>query len=67
LKTTQAVQELGLADAPALAEAKWLDSAAAALAANEVSFAALPMHELLDADGLLALLRAQGYQVVEPG
>jgi hypothetical protein len=67
LQATQAVQDLGLADAPAQARNKWLSSVAAALAANDVSFGTLPMHELLDADGLLALLRAQGYQVVEPG
>ena len=33
---------------------------------HAVSFAILPMEELLDPEGLLAQLKSRGYEVVEP-
>ncbi len=66
LAKVQAVQEMGLTTAEARAKAQWLASVDSALEKNNVSFAALPMSELLEADGLLAKLRGKGYAVVAP-
>jgi hypothetical protein len=59
-------QTLGLDDVPAKQRAVWLAAAHKALAANAQTFAVLPMDELLKADGYLAALRAEGYQVDAP-
>lgn len=58
--------QLGLDDVPARLAAAWLAAARKALAANPVSFAMLPMDELLSAHGYLAQLAAQGYMVEAP-
>lgn len=47
-------------------KASWLAAAEKALAANASTFALLPMADVLNPDGLLAALRAKGYQVDEP-
>lgn len=44
----------------------WLEAAEKALTANKSTFAMLPMWDLLDPQGLVAALRAKGYQVDEP-
>jgi uncharacterized protein YbaP (TraB family) len=44
----------------------WLSKAEIALARNRSTVAVLGMHSLLSADGLLAKLRARGYEVIEP-
>lgn len=62
----EALQEGGMKDLPQRVEAEWMTAAEAALAKNQVSFAILPMRELVDADGYLAKLAAKGYQVVAP-
>jgi hypothetical protein len=59
-------QALGLDDVPAKQRAVWLAAARKALAANAQTFAVLPMDELLKADGYLAALQAEGYQVDAP-
>jgi TraB/PrgY/gumN family len=46
--------------------AQWLVEAEGALAANETSFAVLPMRELFAADGLLAQLATKGYAITAP-
>jgi hypothetical protein len=46
--------------------AQWLVEAEGALAANETSFAVLPMRELFAPDGLLAQLAAKGYTITAP-
>jgi hypothetical protein len=46
--------------------AQWLVEAEGALAANETSFAVLPMRELFAADGLLAQLATKGYAITGP-
>ncbi len=63
---TEAARSLGLDNAVARSQALWLQSAEAALAANPTSFATLPVAELLQTNGLLARLRAKGYEVVVP-
>jgi hypothetical protein len=53
-------------DIDARVKATWLKAADAALASNKVSFATLPMAELIKPDGYLAALQAQGCQVDQP-
>jgi hypothetical protein len=47
-------------------ERLWLEAAEKALAANESTFAVLPIGNLLSADGYLSKLAARGYEVSEP-
>lgn len=60
------VQERGLQDVPQRVESLWLEQAQAALARNEVTFAILPISQLLRADGYIAKLQALGYGVEAP-
>ena len=53
-------------DIEAQVEALWLASAEKALANNAVTFAVLPMRELLKPDGYIAKLQAKGYAVEAP-
>jgi uncharacterized protein YbaP (TraB family) len=48
------------------ADALWLTAAERALASRRTTFATLDIRELIVADGLLARLRARGYDVHEP-
>jgi hypothetical protein len=57
------VKERGMGDLDARAEAAWLAEAEKALREAPVTFATLPMRELLAADGYLAKLRARGFTV----
>lgn len=59
-------KRLGFGDARARLRAKWLAAADAALEKNAVSFAALPLNDLLGANGYLAALQAKGYAVIAP-
>jgi len=59
-------QKNGFADIRQKAMAEWLKSADTALAKNKSTFAVLPMGDMLKPTGLLASLRAKGYQVEEP-
>ncbi len=59
-------QKNGLADIRQKAMAEWLKAADTALAKNKSTFAVLPMGDMLKPTGLLASLRAKGYQVEEP-
>lgn len=60
------VQDRGLQDVFQRVESLWLEHAQAALARNEVTFAVLPMAQLLRADGYIAKLQALGYDVEAP-
>lgn len=53
----------GLAEQASLA---WLAAAEHALRRNTVTFAVLPMSEIVSVDGLLGRLKALGYVVIEP-
>ncbi|WP_233840765.1 TraB/GumN family protein [Dyella sp. 2HG41-7] len=59
-------QQLGLHDLPERIDQAWLDAARAALALNNQTFAILPMGQVLDSEGVLARLKAQGYSVQAP-
>ncbi|HEY5970613.1 MAG TPA: TraB/GumN family protein [Pseudoxanthomonas sp.] len=56
----------GLDDLPQRMKAAWFAAAESALDKNRVTFATLPISELLKADGYLGELRAKGYLVEEP-
>ena len=60
------VQDRGLQDVLQRVESLWLEQAQAALASNEVTFAVLPISQLLRADGYIAKLQARGYDVEAP-
>lgn len=59
-------RQLGIADLPQTVQAHWLSLARGALATYPQSFAVLPMHDVMDAGGALAILRSQGYTVQSP-
>lgn len=56
----------GLDDLRQRVRRAWMEAAEKALAQNRVTFAILPMGELLKPDGFLAALRQRGYEVEEP-
>ena len=47
-------------------DALWLQTAQAALATNQTTFAVLNISDLLSENGLMAQLKAKGYEVREP-
>jgi hypothetical protein len=59
-------QKRGMDDMPQRVEAMWLAKAEAALAANKVTFATLPIAMLLRPDGYLSKLQSKGYVVEAP-
>ena len=63
---TDLARERGIADIPERVENVWLAAASSALEKNRVTFARLPIAELLSKDGYLAKLRAKGYTVESP-
>lgn len=66
LLKTSAAQKRGLGDAVEQTKQVWMPAAEVAIASNPVSFAVLPMSEVLKADGYLAALQAKGYDVEAP-
>lgn len=60
------MRERGLDDIEARLRGAWLDAATNALARDATSFALLPMHLVVDADGYLAELGRRGYTVMAP-
>ena len=63
---TDAARKRGANDIEARIRGKWLEVAETELAKNKVTFAMLPMPELLSENGYLASLRAKGYVVEDP-
>lgn len=59
-------EQLQASDLPERVRKQWLDTIEAALAAHPVSFATLPMDELLQPDGLAAALAARGVTITAP-
>ncbi len=66
LMETAVARKRGIGNAEAQVREAWLAAAESALANNGVSFAVLPMSELLKTDGYLAALQARGYAVESP-
>jgi uncharacterized protein YbaP (TraB family) len=67
LLNSDLMRKRGFDDLPARLRAVWLDAAEKALSEHDVSFAAIPMQEVLSADGYLAALEKRGYLVEAPG
>lgn len=61
------VRKYGPADVKGAVRTLWLDAAEQALQRNRVTFALLPISELLRNDGYLSALQARGYLVEAPG
>lgn len=59
-------KQLGFNDVQQKAQAMWIDAAEQSLNANAQTFAMLPMDEVLSPQGLIARLKAKGYQVEAP-
>ncbi len=59
-------RQLGFSDVKQKAEAMWISEAEKALATNTQTFAMLPMEDVLSPKGLIARLKAKGYQVEAP-
>jgi len=64
--SAEVLRERGIDDLEGRVERVWLDAAKAALARNDTSFAMLPMDRVVEADGFLGRLAAQGYAVEAP-
>ena len=56
----------GAADMRKQVKAAWIAAAEKSLATNRSTLAVLSMSELTSPDGMLAVLRAKGYQIEEP-
>jgi len=63
---TKIAQERGITDLPQRVETVWIDAASATLEKNRITFARLPITELLAKDGYLAKLKAKGFTVEAP-
>jgi len=63
---SEIAQDQGVQNIKQLLKDEWLTAAETALAANESTFAMLPMAELYKSDGYLAALAAKGYVVERP-
>jgi len=59
-------QKTGFADIRQRSRAAWLSAADTALAKNKITFAILPMGDMLRPNGLLSSLREKGYVIEEP-
>jgi uncharacterized protein YbaP (TraB family) len=63
---TGLARRLGIDDLLGRADKAWIEAAETALAKNAVTFATLPVTQLLSESGYVAQLRAKGYVVVAP-
>ena len=63
---SELARERGIADLPDRIHDAWLDAASQALAKNAVTFARLPITDLLAKDGYVVKLKARGYGVEAP-
>ena len=66
LLNTEAACKRGMTDIEQRVRAKWLATAEAALQKNRITFATLPVSQLVKPDGYLAALQAKGYLVEAP-
>jgi hypothetical protein len=66
LTSGEFARKRGMSDVEARVRAQWLKVAEEALQKNRVTFAILPIAELLKPDGYLSYLQAQGYLVEAP-
>ena len=64
--SSEVVRKRGMTDIEQRVRAKWLATAEAALQKNRITFATLPVSQLVKPDGYLVALQAKGYQVEAP-
>ena len=63
---TKLARERGIVDLPLRVENVWIDAASASLAKNRITFARLPITDLLAPNGYVAKLKAKGFTVEAP-
>lgn len=63
---TETARKRGMTDIEQRVRAKWLETAEAALRKNRITFATLPVAQLVKPDGYLAVLQARGYEIEAP-
>ncbi len=63
---TRLAEHLGFSDLPARVDRLWLETARNALQKHGTVFAVLPMSQILEKDGYLETLRAEGYEIEAP-
>lgn len=63
---TDTARKRGMSDIEARVRAKWLETAEAALQKNRITFATLPVWQLVKPDGYLVALQAKGYEIEAP-
>ncbi len=66
LTSGEFARKRGMSDVQAQVRAQWLKTTEEALQKNRITFATLPIAELLKPDGYLSYLQAKGYQVEAP-
>ena len=66
LLNTETARKRGMTDIEQRVRAKWLATTEAALQKNKITFATLPVSQLVKPDGYLAALQAKGYMVEAP-
>lgn len=66
ISQTAIAERIGISDMQAQVFRHWLQIAEGALARNTSTVAVFPVDGLLSRDGVLAQLRAKGYEVIEP-
>jgi hypothetical protein len=63
---TETARKRGISDVEARMQARWMDVAEGALEKNRITFATLPVWQLVKPGGYLAALQARGYEVEAP-
>ena len=66
LVSNEIAKQQGIIDLDARVQARWLEVVGQALEQYDTVFATLPIARLLDEDGVLAAMRAEGYTVKLP-
>ncbi|HEY6985691.1 MAG TPA: TraB/GumN family protein [Rhodanobacteraceae bacterium] len=66
IASTKIAQERGITDLPQRVENTWIEAASVSLEKNRITFARLPITDLLAKDGYLAKLKAKGFTVEAP-
>lgn len=66
LASNEVARQQGILDLDQRIKTQWLAVARKALAEKDTVFATLPIGKLLEADGVLAALSAEGYTVTSP-
>lgn len=63
---TDTARKRGISDIEARMQARWMEVVEGALQKNRITFATLPVWQLVKPDGYLAALQAKGYEVEAP-